>query len=125
MVVLLKQHPHLWMVDSRLKYVNLRIDTRSGSFTMTARDGVRVTPEDVMEASLGSAKRFGDGGELNSEKYRPTLAQYLAFKGWQFVSISPGEWEWRLVDEAGRYSAWQGGASWVEVVADFEGQEVD
>ena len=58
---LLKIHPHLWLCNSKLKYLDIRIDTRTGHFTVRDRDGDEIEPEKVLFACIEARDRFGDG----------------------------------------------------------------
>lgn len=49
----------LWLCDSRLKYLSLRIDTRDGGFIVSDRDGNQIEPERVMRAAVKSKEKFG------------------------------------------------------------------
>jgi len=52
-----QQHPLAWCRDFRLKYLNIRVDTRSGAFVMFARDGEeKVTPDDFIRAATGQVR---------------------------------------------------------------------
>ena len=52
-----QQHPIAWCRDSRLKYLNIRVDTRSGAFVMFAQDGEeKVTPDDFIRAATGQVR---------------------------------------------------------------------
>lgn len=55
---LIKQHPRLWLADSQLKYLDIRVDTRNGHFIIEDRDGNRIEPERVMMACHLSTKKF-------------------------------------------------------------------
>lgn len=43
-------NPKLWQKEPRFKYLNFRIDTRDGSFTITDRNGEEVTPDQLFGA---------------------------------------------------------------------------
>ncbi len=55
-LALISKHPHMWCYDTQLKYLNMRIDTRSGNFILHDRDGNKVQPERAVEA-IRKAKR--------------------------------------------------------------------
>lgn len=40
-------NPGFWRLDPQMKYLELRIDTRNGDFTLKDRDGNFVHPNDV------------------------------------------------------------------------------
>lgn len=71
---LLADHPHLWLQDSQLKYLDIDVDTRSATFGLRDRDGNRVTAERVVEAivrsraQLGGAATIPHGGRTNSSR---------------------------------------------------------
>ena len=46
----LKEQPLTWLKNGQLKYLNMLIDTRTNTFTVTDRDGARLDPDEVMEA---------------------------------------------------------------------------
>lgn len=46
--------PDLWLRDSALKYLEIRIDTRTGDFIVKDRDGNRVSPDRVIAAAQSS-----------------------------------------------------------------------
>lgn len=52
----------LWLVDSDLKYLNLRIDTRTGDFLVFARDDEGVSADRVAKAASEAAARKLNGG---------------------------------------------------------------
>jgi len=49
-VIKAKLTPTLWQKEPRFKYLNFRVDTRDGSFTITDRNGEEVTPEQLFGA---------------------------------------------------------------------------
>ncbi len=49
---IVQQNPGLWLVDSDLKYLNFRVDTRSGSFLLFCRNGEeKISPDRVVDAA--------------------------------------------------------------------------
>ena len=51
--------PHLWLRDTRLKYLNLRIDLRDSKFLLSDRESGMATPADVYEAAAKSEEQNG------------------------------------------------------------------
>jgi hypothetical protein len=47
----IQENPGLWLIDSDLKYLNLRIDTRGGEFLVTCRDGEAISADRVVKAA--------------------------------------------------------------------------
>lgn len=56
-VALIQANPGLWLSDMDLKYLNVRIDTRSGTFIVSGRDDQRVSPDRVVKAAEDAATR--------------------------------------------------------------------
>lgn len=54
----IKDNPHFWPEDSRLKYLEVRIDTRDMGFVLWDRDRKAVTPDDVMNAITANKARW-------------------------------------------------------------------
>ena len=53
----IRDTPHLWLEDTSLKYLTLRIDTRDGNFRLFDRNGKSVSIERVREAYGKALKR--------------------------------------------------------------------
>lgn len=89
-VAMIQANPGLWLGDMNLKYLNVRIDTRSGDFIVTARDGERVSPDRVTAAAKVAAR---DGANLAYRDLNkpPSLPSPSAPGGWQLVPIEPTE----------------------------------
>ena len=47
---MVQRNPDLWLKDSALKYLNFRVDTRSGDFLVEDRDGNRISPDRIVTA---------------------------------------------------------------------------
>lgn len=56
-VALVQQHPSVWLDFSRAKYIELRIDTRSGCFRLKDRGGVEFTPDEWIARLAENANR--------------------------------------------------------------------
>jgi hypothetical protein len=56
---LIQDSPRLWLCDSALKYLVLRIDTRDGGFVLADRDGKTIEPERVVRAAASAREKFG------------------------------------------------------------------
>ena len=50
-IALVEASRGMWLVDSPLKYLELRVDTRSGQFVLKDRDGNRISPDRVVAAA--------------------------------------------------------------------------
>jgi len=48
-VALVQDHPSAWLEYSDAKYLNVRIDTRSGDFLVTGRDGCKIDMARLLE----------------------------------------------------------------------------
>jgi hypothetical protein len=48
---IVQQNPGLWLVDSDLKYLNIRLDTRTGTFLVSCRDGEAISADRVVDAA--------------------------------------------------------------------------
>lgn len=48
---IVKKGSGMWIKDGQLKYLDVRIDTRSGHFVLFDRDHKRITPERVLLAA--------------------------------------------------------------------------
>ena len=57
---LVQSAPLLWLRDSQLKYLDVRVDTRSGTFKLSDRDGNIIRPERVQEAVEDARKHYGE-----------------------------------------------------------------
>lgn len=55
-VRLVQDNPGFWLADFSVKYLGLRIDTRSGHFVLKDRDGAVIQPERVLAAIEKSAE---------------------------------------------------------------------
>ncbi len=52
-----KARPFGWTHETRLKYLKINIDTRDGMFSLHDRDGLAVTPDQVIAwANLGDGR---------------------------------------------------------------------
>lgn len=51
---------HWWCSDSQLKYLEIRVDTRSGHFVLKDRDGNNIDPGRVVAAIERHRDRFGN-----------------------------------------------------------------
>ena len=47
---MIQRNPDLWLHNSRLKYLRFNVDTRSGHFIVTDRDGNRISPDQIVAA---------------------------------------------------------------------------
>jgi hypothetical protein len=45
-----QERPMLWLEDNQLKYLDIRVDTRSGHFIVSDRDGNRIHADRVIDA---------------------------------------------------------------------------
>jgi hypothetical protein len=54
---IVQENSGLWLIDSDLKYLNVRIDTRSGAFKLTCRDGEEIDVDRVLEAATKARAR--------------------------------------------------------------------
>lgn len=68
------EHPFLWLRLSKAKYLDIRVDTRDGGFTLRDRDGNLMDPEEVIAACRESVEQFGDAAH---EPYRKSVSQKL------------------------------------------------
>ncbi len=50
LVRLVREHPNLWLRNSQLKYLSIRIDTRFCRFVISDCDGNTINPGDVLAA---------------------------------------------------------------------------
>lgn len=71
-VALLSRHASMWTSDFALKYLTLRIDTRSGHFMLKGRDGEDVTPERVLKAIRAHIDTCGGNPGSHWERRHPT-----------------------------------------------------
>ncbi len=51
---LVEDHPALWLRDARLKYLNVRIDTRDGGFILADRDNQTIDVDRVVSSAIAS-----------------------------------------------------------------------
>lgn len=56
-MAIVQQHSDLWLRNSQLKYLNIRMDTRSGHFRLTDRDSRNISPIDVLDAIRASRRK--------------------------------------------------------------------
>lgn len=49
-----KKSPGMWLKDSPLKYLDVRIDTRSGHFVLFDRDHKMISPDRVLQAAAAA-----------------------------------------------------------------------
>jgi len=59
MVSVINSNNKMWLINPKLKYLNIRIDTRRGDFVIFDRDRNAVDPNEIREAVREAAKRFG------------------------------------------------------------------
>ena len=59
-LALVLEAPLMWAYDPPLKYLELRVDMRSGHFILKDRDGNTVEPDRVIQAAL-KAREKTDG----------------------------------------------------------------
>lgn len=72
-VALLSRHASMWTSDFDLKYLTLRIDTRSGHFMLKGRDGEDVTPDRVLKAIRAHIDTCGGNPGSHWERRHPTI----------------------------------------------------
>ncbi|HWL04533.1 MAG TPA: hypothetical protein VNQ99_06290 [Xanthobacteraceae bacterium] len=71
-VRLIQDNPGLWLGDMDLKYLNIRIDTRSGTFIVSARNDERVSPDRVVAAAK---KAQETGSNIAYQDYNASRSQ--------------------------------------------------
>ena len=52
-VELFQNNPQAWLYDCGIKYLNIRIDNRTGHFILTGRDGDAISPDRILKAVYG------------------------------------------------------------------------
>ena len=60
LAALLQATPTAWLTDSALKYVTMRIDTRSGAFLLSDADMRPIDAERVTKAVSKAREQFGE-----------------------------------------------------------------
>lgn len=54
---IIAENPGLWLRDSDLKYLNIRIDVRSGDFLVSCRDDEAISADRVVKAAREARNR--------------------------------------------------------------------
>lgn len=67
MAALLQSTPTAWLTDHALKYVTMRIDTRSGAFLLFDADLRPIAAERAVAAVKAARERFGEAAGPKGE----------------------------------------------------------
>lgn len=70
-VALVQSCPHAWLAFSRMKYIELRIDTRDGGFNLYDRDRQRLNPDKVVTAITEANEKFGHAPDYRTSRASP------------------------------------------------------
>lgn len=67
-VAILGRHEGFWTMDYALKYLNIRVDTRSGHFVLMDRDDNRISADSVLDAINKYRNSFPSMFDENGKK---------------------------------------------------------